>query len=330
MNVLRHALVFLLLMGGVSHLAHADTAWYSVTWENDFIANDDSGYSNGLGLGWGYGTYDNLDEVPLPNWISNIAIYLPGSKSADHHAISYWLSHAIFTPSDIEESELIADDRPYAGLLLWQANIHNFDTRLSDRFGLTFGVIGPAAGAEPIQRAIHSLIREDIPNGWSNQIQNEMVFAFSGERLLRLSSGQASHSLEYDWIGMSAADLGTLRSGFGAGIGFRLGHALDRSFPAASIIPGRNINPLAASLNNEWHVFVNLLGRYVFNDITLDGNTFKDSHSVTLKNEQLIYAVGGAFNQKNWGLVFSVQDSTQTFEERDENSLFFNLSYTYR
>ena len=88
--------------------------------------------------------------------------------------------------------------------------------------------------------------------------------------------------------------------------------SLQQSFPAASLIPGRNVNPLSASLSNEWHFFINLYARYVFNDITLDGNYSGDSHSVTLTNEQAFISAGVSWHNDRWGVVASVQDSRKS------------------
>jgi len=308
-----------------------DDRWISFTWENDFIADDDSGYTNGMGVSWGYGPFSDMADSDLPAWLQNMAIHLPGVNAPQkQHAVSYRIAQAMFTPEDIEAEELIEDDRPYAGLLLWHANLHSYDEQISDRYWLTLGVVGPASGAEEVQKFIHGVIGVNAPNGWDNQLENEVVFAASAERLWRLKTGVLGKNLEYDWVGISAGDLGTLRSEVGGGLGFRLGQGLNRSFAAASVIPGRNINPLSGSLKNEWHLFANLYGRYVFNDITIDGNTFEDSHSVTLKHEQLFFAIGGAYHSSDWGVVVSVQDGSQTFEEKKENSLFGSLSVTFR
>ena len=152
----------------------------------------------------------------------------------------------------------------------------------------------------------------------------------ANERLYRLNSGLFASGREWDIIGMTELMAGTLKSEVGVGVGFRMGRNLPQSFPAASLIPGRNINPLAANLKSEWHLFVNFYGRYVFNDITLDGTYFRDSHSVELIHEQANVAIGGAWHGQKWGFTTSIQESTRTFEERRENSLFASFSVTYR
>lgn len=76
---------------------------------------------------------------------------------------------------------------------------------------------------------------------------------------------------------------------------------------------------------DNWQLLLSLYGRYVANDITIDGNTFKDSHSVELINEQAL-----ASNWQNWGFIFALQSGSDTYEEQDSSTKFGALSVTYR
>jgi hypothetical protein len=324
------AALSILISPGIS-LADDDETWVTLTFENDFIADDDSGYTNGIGFSWGHGPMDALTDDRVPGWINTIGQALPYSRDDTFtHAISYQLAQLMYTPDDIREEELIEDDRPYAGLLLWSTHLHSYKDTFSNRYWMSLGAVGPISGAEQVQEVIHELIGVNAAQGWDNQLDNEFTFLLANERLYRLQQGIFSSGREWDMIGMTELMAGTLRSEAGAGIGFRFGRNLQNSFPAASLVPGRNINPLSASLGSEWHLFANLYARYVFNDITLDGTYFRDSHSVELTNEQAFISVGGAWHGQDWGFIASIQESTRTFEERRENTLFASFSVTYR
>ncbi len=302
----------------------------TLTWENNWTTSD-SGYTNGAGIGWGRGAFDEFDDAGLPRWLQAAADWLPYSRNPDYtHAVSYRIAQLMYTPDNIQAEYVIENDRPYAGVLLWSGFLHSWRERFSNRYSLNLGAVGPVTGAEQVQRLAHKLVDAPRANGWDNQLDNEPVFLLTNERLYRLLDGRLDGDLEYDLIGMGGLMAGTLRSEVGAGAGVRFGRALAQSFPAASLIPGRNVNPLSASLSYEWHVFVNLYVRYVFNDITLDGNYFSDSHSVKLTHEQAFIAVGGAWHNEKWGLAVSLQTSTQTFEERHENTVFGSVSLNFR
>jgi lipid A 3-O-deacylase len=324
-------LIFLSVPASVAIAEEDSETWWTITFENDFIANDDSGYTNGIGVSWGHGPVDEFTESMMPNWLYQLSRWLPYSRDAQNsHGVSYRVAQLMYTPDDIREAELIEDDRPYAGILLWTANLHSYSDSFSNRYWASFGMVGPASGAEQVQEVIHEIIGVNTAKGWDNQLPNEFTFLLSNERLYRLNIGTFSNGLEYDLIGMTEIAAGTLRSEIGAGGGFRFGKSLQQSFSAASLIPGRSLNPMVASPRHDWHVFMNLYGRYVFNDITLDGTYFSDSHSVELTNEQFFVSVGGAWHHQDWGVAVSIQESTRTFEERRENTLFGSFSVTYR
>lgn len=300
--------------------------WFTFIWENDFIADDDSGYTNGLGFIWGQQSFDQ----------SRFAVYQPVfnllpqfNRPKRRYGVSYRMAQTMFTPDDIEEPQLIEDDRPYAGMLVGSLHLQSFNDTQSWHYSGALAIVGPASGAEPVQKFIHEIIGVNQPEGWSNQLHNELAFMVSGEFLQRLNNGSLGKR-EYDWILLTGADLGTLHSELGAGIGFRYGSALSHSFPCASLIPGRTLNPLASALHNQWHLYINLYGRYVFNDLAIEGNTFKNSHGVTLTHPQALISMGWVYNTTNWGMTLSVQESTRTFEERRENTLFGTFAITFR
>jgi hypothetical protein len=310
--------------------AEEGDSWLTLTWENDWTSSD-SGYTNGIGIGWGRGPFDRFEDAGLPGWLQSTAAWLPYSRSEDFtHAVSYRVSQLMYTPDDIAETEVIEDDRPYAGVLLWTAYLHSWRDSFSNRYWMSLGAVGPISGAEQVQSLVHDLIGVNKAEGWDNQLDNEPVFLLANERLYRLLEGSFSPGWEYDLTGMTELMAGTLRSELGAGAGFRVGFDLGRTFPTASLIPGRNVHPLITGPGHAWFAFVNLYARYVFNDITLDGNYFSDSHSVELTNEQALYSVGLAWQNSRWGVVASMQESSRTFEERKENTLFGSVSVTFR
>jgi lipid A 3-O-deacylase len=314
---------------GAHGAAAEEERWLTLTWENDWNTAD-SGYTNGMGVGWGRGPYRSFDDADLPRWLGATARALPYSRDdAFTHDISYRVSQLMFTPDDISAEEVIEDDRPYAGILLWSAHLHSWRERFSNRYRLTLGAVGPVSGAEQVQELAHKLISVNKANGWDNQLDNEPVFMLSNERLYRLADGRFGDALEYDVLGLTELMAGTLRSEVGAGAGFRIGAGLARSFASVSLVPGRNVHPLGQGPGSEWYAFVNLYARYVFNDITLDGNYFSDSHSVDLTHEQALYALGLAWRSARWGVVASYQESSRTFEERKEVTGFGSVSVTF-
>src|SRR5690606_37808287 len=119
-------------------------------------------------------------------------------------------------------------------------------------------------------------------------------------------------------------------SDVGYGLGWRIGTKLLDSFPIATDLPGREVNPIAGSRSRHWTVFVNLFGRYEFNDVMIEGNNFRESHGVELIHEQGTITFGLSFNFRDWALTFTNAISTDLYEGQQEVSRFGSINLTYK
>jgi hypothetical protein len=306
--------------------------WFVVTWENDLFVFNDDGYTNGISVGWGRGPYDSFETLEIPKWIRTLSgwTYINGSSENDY-AISYLVAQAMYTPTDISDPEPILDDRPYAGTLTWEARIRSYDAKVADSLGLSLGFVGPVSLAEQSQKFIHNITDSEEPQGWDNQIGNEPVFRIDAEHISRLLVLNTEGRVEFDTNLYLNGGFGNLRSDVGAGFIFRIGTGLDQSFAYVNPAPARGANTLAGgpSVGFEWQVTAGIYGRYVFNDITINGNTFKDSLSAELEHDQYLVGLSMASSWRNWGFIFSVQRSTDTFVGQDTDGGFGTLSVTY-
>ncbi|MFT6927750.1 MAG: hypothetical protein ACJAZP_003389 [Psychromonas sp.] len=61
-----------------------------------------------------------------------------------------------------------------------------------------------------------------------------------------------------------------------------------------------------------WYFFVNTSAFYVANDIFINGNTFQDSHSVSLIHDQIGISASIVANFYQWNLVYTL------FRQSDE------------
>ena len=87
------------------------------------------------------------------------------------HSVEFGFS--VFTPEDIETSEAIQDDHPYASLVFLASTRQSIipATDVSCSSTLTVGVLGSGIG-ELFQRNIHEALGQQVPNGWSHQISD--------------------------------------------------------------------------------------------------------------------------------------------------------------
>ncbi len=68
------------------------------------------------------------------------------------------LGQKIYTPDDIEEKELIEDDRPYAGYTFFGIGVNSRTGRRLDSFELNVGLVGPDSYARDIQKTVHEWV----------------------------------------------------------------------------------------------------------------------------------------------------------------------------
>lgn len=303
--------------------------YFSFTFENDVFLKDDGLYSNALFISWGYNELDALNKQNLPSWIAYLAqnSYL-ATQVDKHYAVSYQVGHLIQTAIDISVEELVEEDAPYVGLLGWQGEVFSYDASLMDQLSLTLGVVGPIAGGEFVQKAVHTVIGANKPQGWDNQIDNEFVFALQADRLWRISEFDLGKT-ELDFITEVRGAIGNLRSEVGTGIGLRWGQQLEHNFIASSAFPTQKFN----RLNNSpcgWFFFANTSANYVANDIFINGNSFKDSHSVALKHWQYGVSAGLVANLYDWSVTYTLLYLSDQYEGQNEASRFGSVTLSYQ
>ena len=322
-------LLLLFMAAGARAADERPDNWFTVTLENDLFVGKDTGYTNGIALSWAHTGFTEFSPDNIPRWLDYLSknLYISTMPDKDR-AVSYMIGQLMQTPSDLTIPTLIKNEAPYTGLLFWSANLHAFDERVADRLSLTLGVVGPLAGAEQSQKWVHKIVGAEEPQGWDNQIKNEPVFQVSAERLLRLAKFHTDKTVGMDVIGSGSGAVGTIESYAAVGVSARLGSGLDRSFPTASFLAGRQVNPLAG-VTGGWYVYAGVQARFVANDIGINGNTFTESHSVPLEHWQAAATGGVAFGFKSWAIHFSVLAATDRYVGQPQNTRFGLLSVTY-
>lgn len=308
--------------------------WGTLLIENDafgVVDKSDNDYSNGIAYDWGFDGYHRFADIDTPSWLQTLFGWTYVNRNAKGtYALDYVVSQGMYTPDNLSASELIEDDRPYAGTLTWKARLRNYADDVSRSVSLTLGVVGPLAGAEQAQKAMHKVLDVEMPNGWEHQLGNEPVLRIEGEYLNRFFAADLGDRVAVDTNFYTQAGLGNLESNAGAGLVIRLGSDLDSTYAFASPLATRTGGLIRARASGfSWQVQAAIYGQYVYNDITLDGNTFKDSHSVDLIHEQTISSIGFSLRQGHWGFDFSTQRGSKQYEQQALKTNFGSASFTY-
>jgi len=289
----------------------ADPKVFLFTMDNDIFVDDDSGYSNGFYFSW-LRAGEDKDKLPRKSLVAPLIwSYDPAGNKATTVVNSF--GHVINTPEDLTVAIPDEDSLPYSGLLFYNSSFLSIHEEFVDSLSTTIGVVGPLSGAESTHKWVHKITGSDEPQGWSTQLENELVFQFARGRLWRSWVAQGK---DFDLLLNSEASLGTLQSDVSVGLTVRYGKGLEHSYASHLLAIPRISNPF--SLNNNWSVFLNLNARYLFNQIFLDGNTFTDSRSVDYDHGNVGIGVGFSKAWKKFSISFVVNDNNVNPDSSEE------------
>jgi lipid A 3-O-deacylase len=207
------------------------------------------------------GRWAFVEENDYFTALNNDNSYTQGVElSREHENRRVGMSQRIYTPASKRLSPAPQDQRPYAATIVadiadrghWQN-----DTRLTK--GARGGVIGPSALGQEAQCGVHALLGQYCPAGWGDQIRDELTGSLYAK--VEHRGTQELWALSGERLAELHLEAGTLWSGIKSSTRMRweLGPFYFWAGPGAML---------------------------VLRDITLDGNTFRDSRSV--KKEWLV------------------------------------------
>ncbi|MGB0682037.1 MAG: lipid A deacylase LpxR family protein [Magnetovibrionaceae bacterium] len=298
--------------------------------ENDLFGSGlDRHYTNGMRL-----------AVVLPgdytsDFLNQAASYFPlfNDKATPRLVVS--AGQSMFTPEDITISGPQPDQRPWAGwayggvgLVAPASNGQQLDT-----LELQIGVVGPASFAGDTQVWWHEVIGSPRPLGWDNQLKNEPGIVLSYERKYRALFGQTDlvEGYGFDLTPHWGMSLGNVFTHGAAGATLRFGNDLPDDYGPPRIrpsLPGSSY--FSADDNFGWYLFAGVEGRLVGRNIFLDGNTFRDSHSVD--KEYLVGDLQGglALRIKNTRIAFTWIWRTREYDGQTDPDAFGSISLSQR
>lgn len=315
----------LLMASAVPAVAWDDKGTLTLALENDlFSSGDDRHYTHGTQIAY-------VSDTFMPGWVEATLGALSFKDKGDEARFSWSLGQKMFTPENISRSELIEDDRPYAGWLYTSFGFvsESRGTGIGhvDSMELILGVVGPDSGVESTQKAVHKLIDSPEPKGWKNQLDDEVTadLRYQREWSISLLPGYA------DVLPFVGVTLGSSQRRASTGFTFRLGSGVNGDYGPPLIRPREGgTSHFKPHQPFYWYLFAGAQGEYVDYNIFLDGNRDGNSHSVE-RREWLGNAQAGAVvGAGNWRLSLTNLWLSREFEGQDAPDEYGSIAVSYR
>lgn len=314
--------------------------WISTLYfENDLFVGSDNDYTNGIK--YSIITPDLSPTAPrrktakIPMVVLDFVRSLPlirNSAEETDHKLELAIGQNMYTPRDTSRFDLIRDDRPYAGYLYVSSAFHRRSDlgqlqSQMDTLEVQLGMVGPSSLAEDAQKFVHRVRGFQRPNGWDHQLKDEPGVNLIFERKWLLHPDFAG-PLGVDAILHAGAALGNVMTYVNTGIEVRGGWNVPRSFGVSLI------RPAGSTWNNDHsglslYLFGAVNAKAVALDIFLDGNNFRDSHSV--KKEPLIAdsSAGVTLSYEKLTVSLAQNFRTREFRQQQKSHSFASLVFSY-
>lgn len=334
-------MLLLSLLLPASALADLETEPWTLNlyFENDLFSESDQNYTNGIRMSWISPDLSSYEKDPrIPKWmrqLNNGLHFFHQLKDRDKLSknLVFSLGQLMYTPTTIDATELLVDERPYAGFLYSEMDYQIRGEGQLDTVGVLLGVVGPAALGRETQDFIHDLRGFDKFQGWDNQLENEFGLQLVYEHKRRIFSGPVRQMLSHDLIGYAGLSLGNVATYLDFGGEYRIGWQLPDDFGTSAVrpggdnsAPGRGDPRLNSSGLSGLHVFFSLNSKFVVHDIFLDGNSCNDSHSVDKKPWVGNLASGFSFILGRWKISYAQVFRSKEFFKQSGSHSYGSLS----
>lgn len=303
--------------------------------ENDLFAGTDRYYTSGVKLSWSSPDLENLADTPYASPFLSLFSVLPYINEKGYQKnLVFALGQNIYTPDNTETTNFIPDDRPYAGWLYLGMGVVWKNAEVRNSLVLDLGVVGPWAYGQESQRLIHDLRGLGHPNGWDNQLDNEVGAVLVYERMWRWPKHERRSGLDWELLPHAGAAVGNVQTYANLGGELRAGLNLPDDFGTDTISTSASTStPVDGRMGADrsrfdlgMYIFARVDGRAVGHNIFLDGNTFGDGPSVGHNAFVADLSAGLAVNYKNTKLAYALVYRTKEFSAQRNAQIFGTVS----
>ena len=321
--------LYILLFTTLFTSLHAEEWTFSradLTFENDADVRTDRGYTQGARIS----TMLHRSDVG-DSW-AQIPFVSPYMRE---HFITFSIAQQMFTPEDLNATEAVVGDRPYAGWLYFQTSLHQSSAKHLDSLSLKLGVVGQHAYMEDVQKFIHWLIGSPEPQGWDNQIGSKPGIQLDYQHKWRYIPDDF-WNMESDFIPYVSGEFGNVAIKASTGASWRVGHNIPNDFGDSPIDEyGDNGVPISAfracRLKSKWSYYFNfgLGASYVLYDVFLDGTTLNGEQLVHKYHARGFGTYGATLRYDNYALSYMRMHSTKEYKSQEHRTNYGSLLFIY-
>lgn len=308
---MKKLILFLLLasfLNANENLFGLESFNYSMENDNDF--HTDFGYTHGA-------------KISLLFYRQNSFLNIPFISSENtNNFISFSYANQMYTPYDLDETQLIEDDRPYAGYSYIEIGLHQTTDTNLDSLTLQTGIVGPSSGMENLQNLFHKSIDASNASGWNYQLKDEFIMQLNYMHKWRVEYSKI-YGLETVLVPYAGANIGNASIKASGGALYRIGFNIPKDYGMNSMNEGSfsslpTHSKAIVNDSSKWSLNLNVSAgsNLVVRDIFLDGNTFKDSHSVDKNYFNAYASVGGSARYKNFSIDYQHNYYSKEYKQR--------------
>jgi hypothetical protein len=292
--------------------------------ENDADFRTDEAYTHGA----------SITALFLRKDIRDTIFHIPFTdyKKQDNY-ISFAYAQKIYTPQDLESSELIEDDRPYAGYSYIQTALHQSYNHSLKSLTFQIGLVGPSTGMESVQKTIHDIIGSPYPQGWEHQLGDELTIQLNYDETIYIKTKDI-YSYKSVVIPNYGFELGNASTKVYTGALFRIGNYIPDDYGSLPLNSNSyNKIPLEKSYQpaKGWNFCFNfsLKANLIARDIFLDGNSNRESHSVDKNNFTINGGYGFSLFYNNFSMDYMHTHTSKEFKEQDYYTGYGSFIFSY-
>ncbi len=309
-------------VGGAQKPAFMERETWRIEFDNDVFFNSDNGISSGLSLQRHSAIandWEALDGVPKVQRRLGRRLPFPKGRGMVYRA-GFAIGQLMQTPDNLKRRDLIKEDVPYAGALTLQTNWYVYSDDEFHGFEMTIGVTGPLSLAGANQKFIHTILGCTIPQGWDNQLGNELLLNFNSMCKRKIWRRGRAEGFLFDATLDGDAALGNLFTHASAALEMRAGVNMPGGF--ASLPDSIGFNMLHAAVLNpvrptkpslQW--FFVLRGTALAHTLFLDGNISQDGRRVDRHFFMGQVMTGLRLDLGRWGIAFYAMRSSPVIKE---------------